>query len=134
MAHVDKTWSPKIDEVFLERMMLASCTEISQDLYLQSPKVQMYEDIARRTVVIQMKGYLWGKTLEKFDIEYPLDWWQAVKKRFAPAWVLRRWPVKQETNQISLVAYWPTIRHLVPDHTPRLVLSVFGRSEGGYSE
>ena len=27
-------------------------------------------------------------------VTYPADWWQAVKQRFAPAWCLKRWPVK----------------------------------------
>src|SRR5678809_654895 len=25
--------------------------------------------------------------------EYPADWWQALKERFAPKWFLRRYPV-----------------------------------------
>jgi hypothetical protein len=25
---------------------------------------------------------------------YPADWWQAVKERFAPVWLRKRWPVQ----------------------------------------
>ena len=29
------------------------------------------------------------------QVIYPRDWWQAVKARFAPLWLRRRWPVMQ---------------------------------------
>lgn len=36
---------------------------------------------------------------------YPRDWWQAVKQRWFPFWILRRWPV--EYTQIIAIHKFP---------------------------
>lgn len=33
-------------------------------------------------------------TVEAGEVKVPLDWWQAVRQRWAPTWWLRRWPVR----------------------------------------
>lgn len=37
------------------------------------------------------------------EIVAPADWWEHVKERFAPAWFLRRWPVRMRTLQAQQV-------------------------------
>ena len=129
----DTQYVRSLTEVYLQRFLIAQMAEVSPKLILDSPKLAILEDVVSRTVKIGIKGYLWGKTIEEYELEYPLDWWQAVRKRWLPAWWLRRWPVRQETRTIHLVAYWPDLAVAVPKHKPRLVLSVNGESFGGYS-
>lgn len=35
------------------------------------------------------------------EVKWPADWRQALKERFAPAWFLRRWPVKYAKKRIE---------------------------------
>lgn len=39
--------------------------------------------------------------------EYPADWWQALKERFAPTWARRRWPVLNK--RIDMEVLYPKI-------------------------
>jgi hypothetical protein len=39
--------------------------------------------------------------------EYPADWKEALKARFAPAWFLRRWPVRK--SRIDMTVLYPKI-------------------------
>lgn len=47
--------------------------------------------------------------------QYPSDWWQAVKQRFAPAWFLRRYPVMKTT--IDMTVLYPRIAIPKERHT-----------------
>jgi len=40
------------------------------------------------------------------SVRFPATWWDAVKERFAPDWMLRRWPVEYRTI---------TARAMLPD-------------------
>lgn len=49
----------------------------------------------------------------------PADWWEAVKERWAPAWALRRWPVRYRF--LVPRAYYPGLR-LPREHGPEFVM------------
>jgi hypothetical protein len=50
--------------------------------------------------------------------EYPATWWEAVKERFAPAWFLRRCPVKR--TRIDMEVLYPRIALPDRDHVVKL--------------
>ncbi len=56
--------------------------------------VRFYEDFSGR-LVADLCAFLGADKLVDLHVEYPRDWWEAVKERFAPAWALRRWPVRK---------------------------------------
>ena len=39
-----------------------------------------------------------------YEFVSPLDWFEHLKERFAPKWVLRKWPVKMRTEKINVEA------------------------------
>jgi hypothetical protein len=49
---------------------------------------------------------------------YPKDWWQALKARFAPKWALRRWPVRE--NVIDMTVLYPRIQLPRERHTAKM--------------
>ncbi len=59
---------------------------------------------------IQVHSRLFYENLE--TIEYPADWWQAIKARWLPGWAKRRWPLRMRHYEIN--AYYPTLRD--PEH------------------
>lgn len=39
--------------------------------------------------------------------QWPRDWWQHLKQRFAPQWFLRRWPVRYRTFLLDTEVWFP---------------------------
>ena len=61
------------------------------------------------TFVARFVAYIASRELERIDVEYPSDWWQAVKARFFPAWALRRWPAKTTRHSLVASAIYPDL-------------------------
>lgn len=61
--------------------------------------VQSWIDSTSHRVVLEFRACIWGENPLKqeyhrtFHDKCPKDWFQALKERFAPRWVTRRWPV-----------------------------------------
>lgn len=62
-------------------------------------------------------------------IEYPADWWQAVKARFAPAWARLRWPVQVVTHKVWTLKSEPVLG--VKEWWPDFASSHLKRAEPG---
>lgn len=45
-----------------------------------------------------------SKHVGNYEFVSPLDWFEHLKERFAPKWVLRKWPVKMRTEKINVEA------------------------------
>lgn len=89
---------------------------------VQTVELQSHE-VTRRTIVselaiLKMPGFeqqleyrfradLYGQKLSDFERRYPKDWLQAIKQRFAPAFILRRWPVQEEIIRIQTSVVFP---------------------------
>ena len=125
-----------VQTITLEKVRLACEASISRQAIegMLDSRVTMIEDWMMSRWRAQIDGFIWGKTIERHEIAYPLDWWQAVKKRWAPRWWLNRWPVQERTLTIELKALYPTLKYMVPKHEPRLVLMQNGSSIGGFSD
>lgn len=50
--------------------------------------------------------------------EYPSNWKEALKERFAPAWALRRWPVRK--TRIDMEVLYPEVALPEKAHTIRM--------------
>ena len=44
--------------------------------------------------VLRMHSMLAGQNILDEEIRFPADWWEAVKMRWMPKWMRRRWPVR----------------------------------------
>ena len=65
------------------------------------------------TLCYQLDTYLWGKLMPK-TIEYPSNWWEALKAEYAPKWFLSRWPVENKVIHYSEMKI-VLLEDLVPD-------------------
>ena len=73
-------------------------------------------DLCGRVMQITMHRTVWGKTgAGVLKVEWPANWWQHVKQRFAPRWALRRWPVLMETQAYDAMTYAPELVIRDPD-------------------
>lgn len=61
-----------------------------------------------------MTAYIYGHSATQTVVHRaPADWWQHLKQRFAPAWVLRRWPVREKEQRVVVEAL-----RLFPEFVP----------------
>ena len=63
-------------------------------------------------------------------VEYPEDWKQAVKERFFPKWLLRKYPVRYHRERIELKRQitFPEYNEQFPDDFGRMVFHVLDSS------
>jgi hypothetical protein len=57
-------------------------------------------------------------------IRFPKTWLDAVKHRFAPKWILDRWPVEFAEVSTALDEVYPEIEPSLPDHRAILRVNV----------
>lgn len=58
------------------------------------------------------------------EVRYPADWWQAVKARFLPKFILKRFPVVERVWQID--------RHYPPKY-PQGIIRVYNEHSRGFT-
>jgi len=58
-------------------------------------------------LALQLDSYVAGMPEKRIDVEekWPADWWQAIKDRWFPEWLLSRWPVRYKTVSIHETIY-----------------------------
>lgn len=77
--------------------------------------VHVAHDLARG-LVMSLRGHVYGRQEEPVEFQYPRDWWEHVKLRFAPGWFKRRYPVKMHTVTYKPYAKYPTLHVGGRDH------------------
>lgn len=61
---------------------------------------------------------VFGEVRQEVEVQYPSTWWDALKARFFPEWLRRRYPPRLERvvlRQLDLRPDIPTVRHMSKD-------------------
>ena len=68
---------------------------------------------------IEVEAFIAAMPSKRIEInkEWPLDWWQAFRERWFPAWWLSRYPVRHDRIYISQQLYSQVCPHLQKDPT-----------------
>ncbi|MGI0015316.1 MAG: hypothetical protein ACREBU_18015 [Nitrososphaera sp.] len=66
----------------------------------------VFDSLVHRWVV-ELKKILWTQPLTRVTVKYPANWKEAVKERWCPAWVLRRYPVRYIEECLRADQVWP---------------------------
>jgi hypothetical protein len=120
------------NEVHLEQMKLVLASYITAELAEQfaiEPTVEINSMLKWHgdEIVLRVVQKIYGREMERIEVRYPADWWQALKERWFPPWAKRWWPV-QETV-IDLVARELYPRVALPDHGPTIALDYHERGK-----
>ncbi len=67
------------------------------------------DEIVRNKTCYELDCYIASKVVENYAFNAPMDWWEAVKERFAPKWFLTRYPIRYRVEKIDAVALYPSI-------------------------
>ena len=76
---------------------------------LSSAKMEAskWVEFTQDRLVLRLSAYMLEQQVDEQYLEYPADWWEAVKLRWFPAWALRRWPVRYTHWRASVCAAYP---------------------------
>jgi hypothetical protein len=83
-----------VDTVALEVLRFAVQQAVTK-VQLQRAEISVLEDFIGHGLRYQVRWMMAGRKGQ--TVSYPADWWQAVRERFAPAWWLKRFPVRRVT-------------------------------------
>lgn len=89
--------------------------------------VKHFVDERLKRMFYEVRTTIVKREVDRVEVKYPSGWWQAVKERFAPDWVLSRWPVRYTTVELCADALYPTIP--VPESHPP-VLQLYKENDG----
>lgn len=83
-----------IQKLILERIKQRFSQQVSQTLLNSLKYGERKSEFD--TVLIKELEWQWFGIRRKVneEIKYPKDWWEALKERFFPKWLLRRFPVE----------------------------------------
>jgi hypothetical protein len=100
---------PVFEQVALERYLVAATAGISPR-FAEEMKVGVHRSPVMDSLVFTLTQAIWGLKVGERLKQYPADWWEAVKERFAPAWMKKRWPVKYAYLMIEARDLFPEIK------------------------
>ncbi len=122
-----------IDVITLERKVFARRQEIENRTLHQMKRYgefHTWEDKARDRMVLEMRAFVYGKDHPvRHIIRFPSDWLEALKERFAPAWIRDRWPVRFTEVTASLEELYPGIEQSIPDRPAVMKIQVIRRDQ-----
>jgi len=121
----DMLEQPTFSQIELEKIRIAA--QVVIDRQLMGAKVQWLEHHLTDQLVIQIQGYLLGETKEPEPIVYPKTWWDALKIRWFPKWLLKRYPAERVRHDIKFNIMYPNFRVRLPteDHIVRIAHSQY---------
>lgn len=110
-------------EITLEVEQIGNAVKVS-DILLDGARVktETYLTQANEYTVVGLKAYLAKQVLDRIEIKYPLNWWEAVKERFFPKVLLNHFPVVYVIRTMEAKVYYPQIA--VPKYGNKIRLSV----------
>jgi hypothetical protein len=90
-------------------------TEDAERMPSEQLKVEL--DLAVRGLRVDMEAYIAAMPGEwiRLHRQWPADWWQAFRERWAPRWWLARHPVRYEELHVDEQKYGPICPHLPSD-------------------
>jgi hypothetical protein len=84
-------------------------------------------------LVLSLRDYIWSEKRDDIRIEYPKDWIEALKERWAPQWLLAKFPVKMKRHDIKVYDGYPSLKRKTMGMPVRLLLKHYNDGEG-YAE
>lgn len=106
----------ELEELLLERIKLAARGSITREALLDGAAVKTMVDMLSDTLLLSLETAVLGhdrKTISWQLVEYrPDGWLQYLKRRHAPRWILKRWPVQMKRHERTLTL---PVRSLYPE-------------------
>ena len=99
------------DRVILERIRFALGRVISREM-AEDIEVSSYIDFLTGDIKVKFEKDIMGRKIDL--IVYPRDWKEALKERWVPKFILKRFPVKYKAHNIY--ALYPSLKYDIGDY------------------
>ena len=115
----------RFDTITLERLQVAAQASLPREqLYgLADVKLDITYETMIHHLVMSLRAFVTKQNITAQAYTYPATWWDAVKDRWFPAWLLKRFPVDTITVQYKPCYLYPEFV-LPPERFGRAVLHV----------
>lgn len=123
MNEYEQYGTASIETVVLEKMRWQLSQGVASDL-LQGVDVDMVVNEIIRGVEYRFFREVFTDKLHSISIEYPKTWWDAVKLRFFPKWLLDRKPATIVRHSVDAYALYPRIAAPHHEHYMHIVEDV----------
>jgi hypothetical protein len=119
-----------IQEVTLDKMKLVIIAPIEERLasIFAEPAqcvISAHQAFAADEFVLRVTQEVLGHIMERQEVRYPANWWEAVKQRFAPEWFKERWPVRETVIELVARELYPYAA--MPDQNPLIGIELYKR-------
>jgi hypothetical protein len=99
-----------ITEVELRKLTFAVQATIAREYAFEGSTVlHARVDFLTGNMVLDLRAHVLGKTIGTPHVEYPATWWDALKRRWFPAWLLSRFPALMTTVDLEVFHTFPNM-------------------------
>ncbi len=122
-------------EVQLEAIRIGLESRISDEMLLGT-SVKVIQDVLYNQVRVAVRGFVWAESesVQRTEIKYPRDWWQAFKERWFPKWLLEKYPVDYHHITVDVKAIYPDFKQALPEYTSRLIVQRYDGFTSDYQK
>jgi hypothetical protein len=121
-----------VSRVELEAMKIGLQQRLSVELL--GAGVETSYDALTQSVIFALRGFVWAEkeSVRHQEAKYPRDWWQALKERWFPKWLLDKYPVDYHVITIDVKAIYPTFKQAIPSYESRLIIQRYDDFSSNY--
>lgn len=110
--------STDLQSLTLEKIKIAISRKI-EPLGVKGLELHVRQDYLTDSFVLQFIALLTGKKTEKTSeehktVQYPFDWWEAVKERFFPTWLLKKFPAQYKSQTFKILSSTTMVINVCP--------------------
>ena len=113
--------------ISLEKFKLAALQYLPEEILCgEEPKIDisLWSGHFAGQLSVRIVKTIWGREMQEKEIQYPSNWWEAVKERWAPQWIKDRWPIGYTTERLTARELYP---HMIfPDRSNRTIVILGG--------
>lgn len=92
----------------LEKMKFYVSQKLSEDYLIAGTECEY--DYMHRDFCFRIKAYIYGQSKKGIEITYPDNWLEAVKERFYPKFLLKKYPVKYKIIKVDFNVLYPDFK------------------------
>jgi len=85
--------------------------------------VSLWSGYFANQFAIRITKKIWGREMQEKEVQYPSNWWEAIKDRWAPRWIKNRWPIKYTVEKLTARELYP---HMIFSSRPGRSIVILG--------
>ena len=112
-----------VEIVAMEQLRIGCAQELS-DNFDREVQVSVLRQTLCDNITAYFKTFVWveSKNIQEKEVKYPADWWQALKEKWFPKWLLEKYPVEYMHHRLVAKCLYPGFTPAIPDKGFRIAI------------